>query len=639
MSNGGAQFFSHNFRKTDGTPYAGVKIYHYAAGTTTAKDIWSDEGKTTLLAQPHTGDPNGMIWFYADGDYHLKVTDKDDVLLYDWDNIKITSDTATMWEGNEGTAYPPIAAANRWQLFAKHTAGNVIQELGINDGTVFKAIKSFREAAHVLNVKDFGAKGDGIADDTTALQLCFDSAPANSIVYFPAGQYNVTGTTTASTLSTGANVKRIYGDGYQSRIHQVNTTNPGQPMLRVPANIADFSMSHMRLTQISNSVEQSGNAQLHISSGGPAGVVMIDHCYFENWEGDAISIESKKSIVTNNYFSSQNGHAIYGGTDNMIIANNHIRDVSPGGSTVINALKLQGGGPAGGVGQVKVIGNTLDGTTDTTGRVHGIVLLNLTDNSVISGNTIIGMSGFAIQTAGAIKNAIISNNNLIGKAGMTQVMLQLAGGSGHIVSCNFVDASMLGAGAAGIDVKGPTSKNNIYGNTIKGPADGYAITVTGADAMVHHNQIISGSRGIQVNLVGNVKLIDNMFLGLTGAKYDLSGALSGTTMEEFDPRIRSVTFAQANGISLAHLDGDVVEVGALTANLTMAVPSLSLTQIGKRWTFRFVQDATGGRTITWDSAFEHNWSDTGNTASKKSTITFYYNGTKWVQEGAQLGWY
>src|SRR3990167_95985 len=100
MSNGGAQHWAKTFINSLGEPYAGVKVYHYDAGTSSTKNVWADEAKTTLAAQPVIGDSSGMAWFYGDGDYRLKITDSSDAVLYDWDNIKITSDTATMWEGN-----------------------------------------------------------------------------------------------------------------------------------------------------------------------------------------------------------------------------------------------------------------------------------------------------------------------------------------------------------------------------------------------------------------------------------------------------------------------------------------------------------------------------------------------------------
>lgn len=73
----------------------------------------------------------------------------------------------------------------------------------------------------ILNVKDFGAVGDGVADDTTAIQNCLDAAfgPSssphdgatnlNKPVHFPAGSYIITRPLVTTTVRSG----RIYGDG------------------------------------------------------------------------------------------------------------------------------------------------------------------------------------------------------------------------------------------------------------------------------------------------------------------------------------------------------------------------------------------------------------------------------------------
>lgn len=140
MSNGGAQFWSYQFIDSNGNPYSGVKVYHTAAGTDTLKTVWTDEGKTTAAANPVVGDSRGMVSFYADGDYKLVIKDSAGVTLYTWDNVKITSDTATMWEGNANTAYPAASTSNRWQQFLKHDASYNMLALGINTGTAFKDI-------------------------------------------------------------------------------------------------------------------------------------------------------------------------------------------------------------------------------------------------------------------------------------------------------------------------------------------------------------------------------------------------------------------------------------------------------------------------------------------------------------------
>lgn len=71
----------------------------------------------------------------------------------------------------------------------------------------------------------------------------------------------------------------------------------------------------------------------------------------------------------------------------------------------------------------------------------------------------------------------------------------------------------------------------------------------------------------------------------------------------------------------------------LGGNRTMGAPT-NPTQ-GKRITFEITQDGTGGRTLAWNAVFKTNWSDTGNTLNKVSTISFFYNGSIWRQDGAQ----
>jgi hypothetical protein len=62
--------------------------------------------------------------------------------------------------------------------------------------------------ADVVNVKDYGAVGDGVTDDTTAIQTALDSGEAR--VFIPEGTYNI-----ATTLDIPSNVQLI-GSGYNT---------------------------------------------------------------------------------------------------------------------------------------------------------------------------------------------------------------------------------------------------------------------------------------------------------------------------------------------------------------------------------------------------------------------------------------
>lgn len=71
--------------------------------------------------------------------------------------------------------------------------------------TTSRALKD--RFADIINVKDFGAKGDGVTDDTAALQAALDEqAITGAKIFVPAGQYNVQNLTYKSKLE-------IFGDG------------------------------------------------------------------------------------------------------------------------------------------------------------------------------------------------------------------------------------------------------------------------------------------------------------------------------------------------------------------------------------------------------------------------------------------
>jgi len=62
-----------------------------------------------------------------------------------------------------------------------------------------------------LNVRDYGAKGDGVANDTSAIQAALNDAVKGkgTVVLFPFGTYRVT----AALTITGGNRIFVEGDG------------------------------------------------------------------------------------------------------------------------------------------------------------------------------------------------------------------------------------------------------------------------------------------------------------------------------------------------------------------------------------------------------------------------------------------
>jgi Pectate lyase superfamily protein len=53
------------------------------------------------------------------------------------------------------------------------------------------ATGSGQEGGKIVNVREFGARGNGVADDTAAVQSAINAAKAGETIYFPSGIYNV----------------------------------------------------------------------------------------------------------------------------------------------------------------------------------------------------------------------------------------------------------------------------------------------------------------------------------------------------------------------------------------------------------------------------------------------------------------
>jgi hypothetical protein len=78
-----------------------------------------------------------------------------------------------------------------------------------------------REYSGAVDVKWFGAKGDGVADDTNSIQKTLNTAKTS---YIPSGNYNIKG----NTLEVDSD-KTIYGDGDLSKIISDSSLRDGTP--------------------------------------------------------------------------------------------------------------------------------------------------------------------------------------------------------------------------------------------------------------------------------------------------------------------------------------------------------------------------------------------------------------------------
>jgi len=378
---------------------------------------------------------------------------------------------------------------------------------------------NLKSATGMVNVKGFGAKGDGVTDDTEAIQNAIDNA--GSCLYFPPGNYYVPnmptdgyavnhpiiliGHSKDTVTITGTGLSAfldVYSSVYISNLHFVNW----QQVLNCTNHtniIDDLFIVNVSMNDVFSPVYRS--------SGTP------------NTGFERVIIQNLRVINP-----SPQGHGIY-------LRTPYLGSVSITHSTIQNVTRrgiIIGVEGATYIGAILVQHNVISEITESSGESQGILLYGSGDTQfVIANNHLRNITGSSGDCEGIYirgnTNGVVAQNILI-DAGSTQGSILISGGSA-------------------------SGKRSIVHNTIihTDVAQAWGIGCKGDNCYIHGNYIEGGTIGINLfnpeislnNLVIDSNYIKN--IDATGTGTDAYGivfsAVGGTHLTISNNVIDTVT--------------------------------------------------------------------------------------------------
>lgn len=297
----GAQLFDDN-----GDPLSGAKLYVYGAGTTTPATTYTDPFGGVPNTNPIIADAAGRlpneIWFATGAAYKFVLKNANDVLIDTYDNIPsrpqpaITNDASSIsfnsgYIVNAGSftvgATYEIYSVGSTSFTSIGASANTtgVQFVATGPGSGTGSAYFIRSVQNKLldsvSIKDFGAVGDGVADDTAALRAAV--ASGGRAVFFPKGTYIINFVNLPSDTM-------LWGEGASSIITMPSSVrcaigaDSGSPT----ATVDNITIKNLRLE---GRVVQDGFVeQYHISSWNGVKNLLIDNCQFVGFQGDGVYV-------------------------------------------------------------------------------------------------------------------------------------------------------------------------------------------------------------------------------------------------------------------------------------------------------------------------------------------------------------
>ncbi|NBD24199.1 glycosyl hydrolase family 28-related protein [Paenibacillus glycinis] len=412
-----------------------------------------------------------------------------------------------------------------------------------------------------VNVLDVGAKGDGVADDTKAIQAAINMAAARKqIVYLPMGTYLID-PSTPLLLSSDT---KLYGDGKESKL----LAKPGEfgwtlvYLSGKRIDVRDLTFDGNRLVN-RVLVLKAGSASVNVKNAVVTGATQSDEASSQFY-GQTVS-----------------GITVYGNTESIVFDQLEVTDIhakhGTTGSPVARGIAITStwGAKETVAKQVTIKDSYIHdvGPADNGDCIYYEDLNRATGQAAETGSQIVNnrfyqcakrainllANGITVQE-NDIQNSYTGNNYYVGKNAGKAAPDMYAGISIHADNVTIQDNSLVGEGSyyAGIEIGSYDKVKNatVVGNKIvmgkkSDLTDKTAIRIGNADTYkVDSNQLENGAKGIWTWLsTKNGSISNNYIIMPAGGGIELSTYLKDhhqTNVNCSNNQIKAYSYAVHN---------------------------------------------------------------------------------------------
>lgn len=367
-----------------------------------------------VLVKDQTDQTENGIWVADTGDWERSKDFDGNLDVVEGTIVTVIEGTTNSWSAWRVTTPDPVEIEGDNITFAAAFFNDASMVYFIAAGTGATQRTAQNKMRDIVSAKDFGATGDGVTDDTAAIQLALNAISSGGEVWLPAGTYS------ASVLSMAYST-RFSGAGMGATTVKLKNAATANTTL-LTTNYKD----NIEITGIF--FDGNGANQAYTADNGQNGIlvrnssnVSITACRFKEWGKDSIELYSddvaadpvQNVLISGNIFESPRraGVTVISGT-RVSITNNVFR--------AENAYT-----------PVTNVGVTWepDAVTDTLADliISGNMFSNMLAGCRLTDVSVVGPS---------INNVIVSDNTFTSITGESAVVAYKLGNAGITVSGN-----------------------------------------------------------------------------------------------------------------------------------------------------------------------------------------------------------